>query len=323
MAPAAYATTPAAARYWNSATIYFLLTDRFANGDPSNDGALGRKKDGARLRNFEGGDLKGLTEKVNAGYFDSLGVDAIWLTPFVEQVHGAVDEGTGKTYGYHGYWARDWTAVDPALGTRDDLRAFVAAAHAHKIRVLMDAVINHLAPSPPRIPRGARHGCAPRRSAPTRTTPPPPTAPWCPRCPTSAPRATRPWSCRRCWWPSGRPRDGWRRSRPRWTRSSGGPVTRGRRATTSSSGSPTGCGSSASTATASTPPSTSRRRWPSSCGTRRTAPSPTGRRPTPRRCSTACPSTWWGRSTATGSAPGGRTTSATGRWTTSRTATTR
>lgn len=152
VAPAAYATTPAAARYWNSATIYFLLTDRFANGDPSNDGALGRRKDGAKLRNFEGGDLKGLTAKVNAGYFDSLGVDAIWLTPFVEQVHGAVDEGTGKTYGYHGYWARDWTAVDPALGTRDDLRAFVAAAHAHKIRVLMDAVINHPGPVTPEDP---------------------------------------------------------------------------------------------------------------------------------------------------------------------------
>ena len=152
VAPATYATPPAAARYWNSATIYFLLTDRFANGDPTNDGALGRKKDGARFRNFEGGDLKGLTEKVNAGYFDSLGVDAIWLTPFVEQVHGAVDEGTGKTYGYHGYWARDWTAVDPALGTKDDLRAFIEAAHAHRIRVLMDAVINHPGPVTPEDP---------------------------------------------------------------------------------------------------------------------------------------------------------------------------
>jgi alpha-amylase len=68
------------------------------------------------------------------------------MTPFVEQIHGSVDEGTGKTYGYHGYWTRDWTAVDPALGTKDDLRAVVDAAHRHGIRVLMDAVINHTGP---------------------------------------------------------------------------------------------------------------------------------------------------------------------------------
>jgi alpha-amylase len=138
--------------FWNNATVYFLLTDRFVNGDSSNDRALGRAHDGALLRNFEGGDLAGVLRKVEEGYFDSLGVDAIWLTPFVEQIHGSVDEGTGKTYGYHGYWTRDWTAVDPALGTRDDLRALVDAAHRHGIRVLMDAVINHTGPVTPQDP---------------------------------------------------------------------------------------------------------------------------------------------------------------------------
>ncbi len=151
-ATAVAATTPAAARYWNSATIYFLLTDRFANGDTANDHALGRARDGALLRNFEGGDLTGLRQRIEAGYFDSLGVTALWLTPFVEQIHGSVDEGTGKTYGYHGYWARDWTAVDPALGTRDDLKAMVDAAHRHGLRVLMDAVINHPGPVTPQDP---------------------------------------------------------------------------------------------------------------------------------------------------------------------------
>ncbi|HEX7336309.1 MAG TPA: alpha-amylase family glycosyl hydrolase, partial [Gemmatimonadales bacterium] len=116
------------------------------NGDPSNDGAAGRAKDGSVLRNFEGGDLAGLLQKIEEGYFDSLGVTALWMTPFVEQIHGSVDEGTGKTYGYHGYWTRDWTAVDPALGTRDELRAVVDAAHRRGIRVLMDAVINHTGP---------------------------------------------------------------------------------------------------------------------------------------------------------------------------------
>lgn len=135
---------------WNQATVYFLLLDRFRNGDPSNDGALGRQQDGALLRNFEGGDLKGVLEQLEAGYFDSLGVTAIWMTPFVEQVQGSVDEGTGRTYGYHGYWTRDWTAVDPAFGTVDDLRAVVDAAHRRGIRVLMDAVLNHTGPVTPR-----------------------------------------------------------------------------------------------------------------------------------------------------------------------------
>ncbi len=138
--------TAAPAAFWNSATVYFLLTDRFQNGDPGNDHALGRAQDGAVLRSFEGGDLQGVLRKVEEGYFDSLGVNAIWLTPFVEQIQGSVDEGTGKTYGYHGYWTRDWTAVEPALGTKDDLRALVDVAHRHGIRVLMDAVINHTGP---------------------------------------------------------------------------------------------------------------------------------------------------------------------------------
>ncbi len=155
-APAAEAAPrPAAAApavYWNSATVYFLLTDRFANGDPGNDRALGRAADGMLLRNFEGGDLAGVRQKLEAGYFDSLGVHAIWLTPFVEQIHGSVDEGTGRTYGFHGYWTRDWTAVDPAFGTDEDLRALVDAAHRRGIRVLMDAVINHTGPVTPTDP---------------------------------------------------------------------------------------------------------------------------------------------------------------------------
>jgi alpha-amylase len=143
-ADASAALSPSA--FWNSATIYFLLPDRFQNADPGNDRALGRAHDGGLLRNFEGGDLAGVHRRIDEGYFDSLGVSAIWMTPFVEQIHGSVDEGSGKTYGFHGYWARDWTAVEPALGTRDDLRALVEAAHRHGIRVIMDAVINHTGP---------------------------------------------------------------------------------------------------------------------------------------------------------------------------------
>jgi len=152
IASAAAATGDPAA-FWNSATIYFLLTDRFRNGDPTNDLALGRAQDGAVLRSFQGGDLTGLLRKLKEGYFDSLGVDAIWITPFVEQIHGSVDEETGWTYGYHGYWTRDWTAVDPALGTEDDLHELVDAAHERGIRVIMDAVINHTGPVTPQDPQ--------------------------------------------------------------------------------------------------------------------------------------------------------------------------
>ncbi len=143
------ATEAGPAAFWNAATVYFLLTDRFANGNPGNDLALGRAQDGAVARSFLGGDLAGVLQKLQEGYFDSLGVTAIWMTPFEEQIHGSVDEGTGKSYGFHGYWTRDWTAVEPALGTKDDLRAVVDEAHRRGIRVLMDAVINHTGPVTP------------------------------------------------------------------------------------------------------------------------------------------------------------------------------
>ena len=152
-ATASRAAAPDPAAFWNAATVYFLLTDRFLDGDTANDHAFGRAQDGVALRSFEGGDFAGIRRKIDEGYFDSLGVTALWLNPFVEQIHGSVDEGTGKTYGYHGYWTRDWTAVDPAFGTKDELRAMVDAAHRHGIRVLMDAVINHTGPETPLDPR--------------------------------------------------------------------------------------------------------------------------------------------------------------------------
>jgi alpha-amylase len=131
---------------WDNATVYFLLTDRFNNGDPSNDHAYGRKNDAAVARGFLGGDLAGVTAKIKDGYFTDLGIDAIWISPPVEQIHGSTDEGTGVSYGFHGYWARDFTAVDANLGTEKDMRDLVAAAHARGIRVLLDVVMNHTGP---------------------------------------------------------------------------------------------------------------------------------------------------------------------------------
>ncbi|CAM1368714.1 alpha-amylase family glycosyl hydrolase [Tenacibaculum xiamenense] len=131
---------------WQGANLYFLLTDRFNNGDTSNDVNFDRTDKAATLRGFEGGDLKGITAKINDGYFTKLGINAIWLTPIVEQVHGKVDEGTGNTYGFHGYWTKDWTKIDPNFGTSDDLHKLVKTAHENGIRILLDAVINHTGP---------------------------------------------------------------------------------------------------------------------------------------------------------------------------------
>jgi alpha-amylase len=132
---------------WEAANIYFLLTDRFNNGDTSNDINFDRTKETGKLRGFEGGDIKGITQKIKEGYFTDLGINAIWMTPIVEQIHGGTDEGTGVSYGYHGYWAKDWTKIDPNFGTTTDLKELVKVAHKNGIRVLLDAVINHTGPA--------------------------------------------------------------------------------------------------------------------------------------------------------------------------------
>ena len=131
---------------WEGANIYFLLTDRFNNGNPNNDVNFDRTEETAVLRGFEGGDIQGITKKIEEGYFTDLGINAIWFTPIVEQIHGGTDEGTGKTYGYHGYWTKDWTTIDPNFGTKKDLSNLVKTAHSKGIRIILDVVLNHTGP---------------------------------------------------------------------------------------------------------------------------------------------------------------------------------
>ena len=130
---------------WPNATVYFVITDRFQNGDPSNDGSYGRQRDGqAEIGTWHGGDWKGLTAELD--YIASLGATAIWISPVVEQVHGWVGGGNAgdfRHYGYHGYWALDFTQPDLNLGTSADFQALVDGAHARGIRVLVDVVLNH------------------------------------------------------------------------------------------------------------------------------------------------------------------------------------
>jgi alpha-amylase len=131
---------------WDNAIVYFVITDRFFDGNPANNGSYGRALDGEdEVGTFHGGDLAGLTAKLEEGYFQRLGVGAIWVTAPYEQVHGWVVGGGGgfRHYAYHGYFALDYTRMDANMGTTDELRTFVDTAHEQGIRVVFDVVMNH------------------------------------------------------------------------------------------------------------------------------------------------------------------------------------
>jgi glycosidase len=146
-APAAVAP-PIAERQLEDEIIYFVLPDRFENGDPSND--RGGLKGGAFQHGFDpthkgfyhGGDLKGLTARLD--YIQNMGVTAIWFAPIFKNkpVQGRPGE---ESAGYHGYWVTDFTSVDPHFGTNAEFKAFVDAAHARGMKVYMDIITNHTA----------------------------------------------------------------------------------------------------------------------------------------------------------------------------------
>lgn len=139
---------------WDNVSMYFLLTDRFYNGDTSNDHSYnrGKNQDGsiANINNvaaFQGGDFTGITKKIEEGYFDKLGVNAIWVSGFCEQIHGYVVGGDGKSsfphYSYHGYYALDFTELDANYGTEAEFKKMIDTAHEHNIRIVLDVVMNH------------------------------------------------------------------------------------------------------------------------------------------------------------------------------------
>ncbi|MEH0109435.1 alpha-amylase family glycosyl hydrolase [Tersicoccus sp. MR15.9] len=127
--------------------FYFVMADRFANGTKANDtGGLGTDRlvsgfDPTNKGFYNGGDLKGLTSKVD--YIKGLGTTAIWLTPSFK--NKAVQLEDGPSAGYHGYWITDFTRIDPHLGTNDDLKTLIAAAHQRGMKVYFDIITNHTA----------------------------------------------------------------------------------------------------------------------------------------------------------------------------------
>lgn len=139
-------TTEKAPFNWHNATVYFALTDRFANGNPANDHSYDRKNDGQQeIATFHGGDLAGLTGKLD--YLQQLGVNALWISSPLEQIHGWIGGGTNGDfphYAYHGYYALDWTKLDANMGTEQELHTLVEQAHKRGIRILFDVVMNHV-----------------------------------------------------------------------------------------------------------------------------------------------------------------------------------
>lgn len=146
--PAAAAPASVPGSFADNPIVYFVVTDRFENGNPANDNSYGRKREASPREDvgtFHGGDLKGLTNKLKQGWFKALGVNALWITAPYEQIRGWVVGGNKefKHYAYHGYYALDYTVLDQNMGTAEELREMVDTAHAQGIRVLFDVVMNH------------------------------------------------------------------------------------------------------------------------------------------------------------------------------------
>ncbi|MCB0895615.1 MAG: alpha-amylase, partial [Nocardioidaceae bacterium] len=122
--------------------FYFVMGDRFANGDTANDqgGLTGDRNttgfDPTSKAFYNGGDLKGLRGQLD--YIEGLGTDAIWLTPIFKNKPVQLED--GPSAGYHGYWITDFTQVDPHLGTNQDLTDLVDAAHQRGIKVFFDII---------------------------------------------------------------------------------------------------------------------------------------------------------------------------------------
>lgn len=132
---------------WDESVIYFMVTDRFFDGNESNNTASGAQtygKDNAGL--YHGGDFAGITQKLD--YLEDLGINTIWITPIVENIPGVTVTDTGKedvpyNAAYHGYWASDFTKLNPTLGTKEEFQTLIDQAHNRGIRIMVDIVVNH------------------------------------------------------------------------------------------------------------------------------------------------------------------------------------
>ncbi len=131
---------------WRDGTIYFAFTDRFFNGDKSNDMPSPDTSVEAAA-NYQGGDFRGIIGKINDGYFKNLGVNVLWISPVVENPNGAFVDALPphkKFTGYHGYWPVSFWKVDKRYGSMEELKELVATAHKNGMKVIFDMVLNHV-----------------------------------------------------------------------------------------------------------------------------------------------------------------------------------
>ncbi|MDM5228099.1 alpha-amylase family glycosyl hydrolase [Cytobacillus sp. NJ13] len=127
---------------WDEARIYFMLTDRFNNGDSANDDPNHSKYDTSHLETYHGGDFRGVIEKLD--YLEDLGINTIWITPIVDNINWDLrHDKDGSQYGYHGYWAKDFTKLDEHLGDIQTFQELLEKAHDRGIKVMVDVVLNH------------------------------------------------------------------------------------------------------------------------------------------------------------------------------------
>lgn len=129
---------------WRDAVLYFAMTDRFLDGDPANSEPAPCLQAGHKA-NWLGGDFQGIRQKIETGYFDSLGVTALWISPANDNPNGCYGGDLSLSYtAYHGYFPLTLNGTEDHFGDLDDLRDMVKAAHDRGIRVLMDLVANHV-----------------------------------------------------------------------------------------------------------------------------------------------------------------------------------
>lgn len=131
----------------HSQILYSLLIDRFNNGKKENDHPMNHPDVNPKC-DYYGGDLVGITQKIESGYFDSLGISTVWLSPIVQnplEPYSQIEEPVKTKFtGYHGYWPISSSKIDFRFGTDDEMKALVDAAHAHGMNVILDYVANHV-----------------------------------------------------------------------------------------------------------------------------------------------------------------------------------
>lgn len=131
---------------WHSSIMYFMMVDRFVDGDNSNNKPVNDPAILAKAQ-YYGGDIKGITQKIKAGYFQDLGINTIWISPITQNpidAWGQFNNPDTKFSGYHGYWPITSTSVDYRLGNSADVKEMLRTAHSNGLSVLLDYVANHV-----------------------------------------------------------------------------------------------------------------------------------------------------------------------------------